>query len=130
MNLHVFRDYESIVKFLIVGAAGFVLETAVLSIFHGVMGVNLFISKALAVESAIIMVFYLNDGFTFKQFKSKTHALLRTNIVRSGGILLSFTGLYLGVSMGIHYLLANILGVIMATGFNYYFERIVTWDSV
>jgi len=130
LNLHVFRDYESIVKFLIVGAAGFVLETAVLFIFHGVMGVNLFISKALAVESAIIMVFYLNDGFTFKQFKSKTYALLRTNIVRSGGILLSFTGLYLGVSMGIHYLLANILGVIMATGFNYYFERIVTWDSV
>gem|GEM_PF-6585638 len=112
-----------------VGAAGFFLETLVLYVFYGVLEYNLFISKAIAVESAIILVFYLNDGFTFRKFKTKTYALLRTNIVRSGGILLSFIGLYLGVSLGLHYLISNLLGVLLATGFNYYFERTVTWDA-
>jgi putative flippase GtrA len=130
MNLHVFRDYSTLIKFLSAGFGGLIVENSALFLLHGLLSVNLYFSKFIALEAAIVTVFFLNDRFAFKEFEKKAYALLRTNIVRAGGTLISFLGLYIGVEIGFHYLIANTGGVAVGSMFNYYFERITTWDSV
>lgn len=128
VELEVFKDYKRILKFLSVGAVGLIVETFVLFIMVEYLDIWLLLSKLIAVEAAIIAVFFLNDSFTFQEFEKNAYALLRTNLVRSGGIIISVSGLYLGVYGGLHYLLANVLGVAAGSLFNYYFERKFTWS--
>ncbi len=130
MNWEVFRDYESLTKFLIAGVAGLGVETGVLFLMFDLGSLNLYLSKFVALEAAIVTVFYLNDHYAFEKYDKKAYAILRTNVVRAGGTILSFTGLYVGVELGMHYLIANAIGVVVGSMFNYYFERIITWDSV
>ena len=130
MNWEVFRDYESLIKFLIAGIAGLGVETGLLFLMFDLGSLNLYLSKFVALEAAIVTVFYLNDHYAFEKYDKKAYAILRTNVVRAGGTALSFTGLYVGVELGMHYLIANALGVGVGSMFNYYFERIITWDSV
>ena len=130
MNWEVFRDYESLIKFLIAGIAGLGVETGLLFLMFDLGSLNLYLSKFVALEAAIVTVFYLNDHYAFEKYDKKAYAILRTNVVRAGGTILSFTGLYVGVELGMHYLIANALGVVVGSMFNYYFERIITWDSV
>ncbi|EHK01254.1 putative membrane protein [Candidatus Haloredivivus sp. G17] len=85
--------------------------------------VNLYISKLVALEAAIATVFFINDHFAFSEFGKKAFAILRTNLVRAGGTLISFSGLYIGVELGLHYMIANTIGVGLGSMFNYYFER-------
>lgn len=130
MNLEVFTDYRKIAEFLSAGVVGLVVENGVLFGLVDLASVNLYFSKLVALEAAIVTVFYINDRIAFKEFEKKAYALLRTNAVRAGGTLISFLGLYIGVEFGLHYLVANTVGVGVGSMFNYYFERLTTWDSI
>jgi len=127
VNFDYFRDYKKVSAFLIAGVLGLLVETVVLVVLNE-MGLGLYVSKLVAIEAAIIAVFLVNDNFAFRNLEKKAYALLRTNFVRSGGTILSFAGLYIGVDMGFHYVAANALGVVLGSGFNYYFERVLTWE--
>jgi len=128
VKLDYFKDYKKITAFLVAGVLGLAVETGVLVILKE-QGVNLYLSKLVAIEAAIIAVFLINDNFAFRGLEKKTYALLRTNLVRSGGTILSFLGLYIGVNIGFHYVSANAFGVIIGSVFNYYFERVLTWNE-
>lgn len=130
MKLEVFKDYMSLTKFLLAGVIGLVVENGVLFLMFDYGSVNLFISKLVALEAAIVTVFFINDNFAFSEFDKKAFAILRTNLVRAGGTLISFSGLYVGVELGLHYMIANTIGVGLGSMFNYYFERLKTWNSI
>lgn len=130
MKLEVFKDYMSLTKFLLAGVVGLVVENGVLFLMFDYGSVNLFISKLVALEAAIVTVFFINDNFAFSEFDKKAFAILRTNLVRAGGTLISFSGLYVGVELGLHYMIANTIGVGLGSMFNYYFERLKTWNSI
>ena len=130
MKLEVFKDYMSLTKFLLAGVVGLVVENGVLFLMFDYGSVNLFISKLVALEAAIVTVFFINDNFAFSEFDKKAFAILRTNLVRAGGTLISFSGLYIGVELGLHYMIANTIGVGLGSMFNYYFERLKTWNSI
>jgi dolichol-phosphate mannosyltransferase len=130
MKLEVFKDYMSLTKFLLAGVVGLVVENGVLFLLFDFGSVNLYISKLVALEAAIVTVFLINDHFAFSEFDKKAFAILRTNIVRAGGTLISFSGLYIGVELGLHYMIANTIGVGLGSMFNYYFERLKTWNSI
>ena len=130
MKLEVFKDYMSLTKFLLAGVIGLVVENGVLFLMFDYGSVNLFISKLVALEAAIVTVFFINDNFAFSEFDKKAFAILRTNLVRAGGTLISFSGLYIGVELGFHYMIANTIGVGLGSMFNYYFERLKTWNSI
>ena len=130
MKLEVFKDYMSLTKFLLAGVVGLVVENGVLFLLFDFGSVNLYISKLVALEAAIVTVFLINDNFAFSEFDKKAFAILRTNLVRAGGTLISFSGLYVGVELGLHYMIANTIGVGLGSMFNYYFERLKTWNSI
>jgi dolichol-phosphate mannosyltransferase len=130
MKLEVFKDYMSLTKFLLAGVVGLVVENGVLFLMFDYGSVNLYISKLVALEAAIVTVFFINDNFAFSEFDKKAFAILRTNLVRAGGTLISFSGLYIGVELGLHYMIANTIGVGLGSMFNYYFERLKTWNSI
>jgi len=129
MSWQYFKEYDKITAFLIAGVLGLAVETVVL-VGLTEQGLNLYFSKLVAIEAAIISVFFVNDRFAFKTLEKKAYALIRTNIVRTGGTVLSFAGLFIGIDLGFHYVLANAFGVLIGSGFNYYFERVLTWESV
>jgi len=127
INFGYFTDYRKVSAFLLAGVVGLGVETIVLVLLKQ-LGIGLYLSKLAALEAAILIVFLINDNYAFDDLEKKTYALIRTNLVRSGGTLLSFLGLYLGVRFNLHYLLANTIGVVMGSVFNYYFERVMTWE--
>jgi putative flippase GtrA len=54
MKLEVFKDYMSLTKFLLAGVVGLVVENGVLFLMFDYGSVNLYISKLVALEAAII----------------------------------------------------------------------------
>lgn len=130
MNLESLTDKKRIAKFLGAGAIGFAVENLLLYLLVEYTGLNLYIAKAVGLESAIITVFLINDSVAFSDLDKKAYAVLRTNAVRSAGTAVSFIGLFLGTSAGLNYLVANALAVIAATGFNYVSDFAFTWKGL
>lgn len=118
-------------RFLAVGATGAVLDMALLAALHGRLGVALLPAKVLAAEAAIVLMFVVNDQWTFADESGRDSAarrLLSSNAVRLAG-LATGTGILLALDgIGVWYVLAN--GVGLGAGFvvNYAFESVVTWQ--
>jgi putative flippase GtrA len=74
--------------FAIVGSAGFVVDSVVLSIFYEVMGP--YVARILSFTCAILLTWILNRSFTFAN-KSSSFSLVRE--------FLSYAGLMIGGGM-------------------------------
>lgn len=73
-------------------------------------------------------MFFLNNRYTFKERPGATfRRFLKSNLVRSGGIIIALIILKIGVAMGLWYILANTVGVIVGFVFNYVMESVYTW---
>ena len=87
------RGMKTLMKFLMVGSSGVIVNLALFSIFLS-LGMNKFLASPLAIELSIIWNFLLNNGWTFKA--RKTGASLKTrglkfNIVALGSLSISYS---------------------------------------
>ena len=120
-------------KFVSVGAIGFLVDNAVLALFFGVFDFSLLVAKLIAAEAAIMVMFALNERWTFADAgRSTIRALLRrfltSNLVRAGGVAVATTVLLvLHDIVGVWYLAANVIGIGFGFIVNYTFESLVTW---
>lgn len=120
-------------QFLSVGVVGMVVDTAVIFVLTDLWNVGAFSAKLASAESAIIVMFVLNERWTFSRWgQSKRVALFRrfikSNVVRSGGVAVAMVVLLvLHEWFGVWVVIANLMGI--ATGFvvNYIFESLITW---
>ena len=127
------HDFLRLTKFSIVGVIGAVINTWFLWLFTDVAGLYYIYSSAIAIEIAIILQFLMNDRWTFREQKT-THVeqfvkrIIKSNVWRSGGLAVNIGVLYfLTESLGVYYLLSNIVGIICAFLLNYLFESRLTW---
>lgn len=119
------------VRFGLVGLSGVVVNTAVLWLLVKRAGFAVPIGSALASEVAIITNFWLNDRWTFRAAVRQHRwwqRLIRFNGVALGGVLITALLLtLLTTSLHLSLLLANLIAVASATGWNYIINSRWTW---
>lgn len=120
-------------QFLSVGILGAGVDTGTLTVLTTYFGVSTIIAKIASAEVAILIMFYVNDRWTFSEFRGKEtpHLLwrfLRSNIVRIFGVgIATMVLLILVKQFSVWVPLANIIGIVVGFVVNYLAESIFTW---
>ena len=120
-------------QFLSVGVVGMVFDTAVIFLLTDLWNVGPFPAKLASAETAIVVMFVLNERWTFAQWGqtssvSLARRFLKSNLVRSGGVAVA-TAVLLALNgwFGVWVVLANIIGIGVGFVVNYVFESLFTW---
>jgi dolichol-phosphate mannosyltransferase len=122
-----------ILKFCLVGVSGIFVNEGLLWLLTQSASLPLVMASPISIECSIISNFTLNNFFTFRDrrspaLKSTLYCLLKFNLVSLAGL-----GINLGVLLlftevvGIHYLVANLFGILAAFIWNYILSNWWTW---
>jgi putative flippase GtrA len=115
-------------KFLVVGATGVAVNSLALLALHQRAHLPLAAASALAVELAIGHNFYWNNRWTFGRRDLTLHRFARFNLASLGGLAITTATLWLlAVGLGVQYLAANLVGIGLATGWNFGLSLVWTW---
>ena len=120
-------------KFLSVGAIGAILHFTVLYIVYVFFGNSYQISLIIAIELTLIINYFINNLWTFRK---KTHkgfkvflGLVKFNILSGIGGIISY---YLSISLftaGTNWILASVIGAIVASLWNFNLNKVLTWNK-
>ena len=127
-------------EFASVGAIGAVLDTTLLLVLTGPFGVATWLAKLTSAEAAILLMFAVNERWTFADEGDPDRwprRLLKSNLVRVGGVLVA-TGVvtaldaYVDVSLPVlgfdlWLVFANGAGIAAGLLVNYVAESLFTW---
>jgi len=130
-------------QFVSVGVIGAISDNTVLAVLGLAFGVSDLWAKAAGVETAILVMFLVNEHWTFADRGASGRGAFLTrlgtsHLVRSGGVavqLLAFAGLTEWVSLSLvvagtdlWFVAASLLAIAVAMGVNYAFESLFTWQ--
>ncbi len=113
------------IKFGIVGTSGIAVNTGVLWLLKGLLGVPLSIAPIFAIGTAVFSNFILNNYWTWNESKqtrkfSFFHRLWRYYLAASLGALINYvTLLSLTNYFDIYYLIANLAGIFLGMVSNF-----------
>lgn len=131
-------------RYLSVGVAGAVVESGVVFALTATAILHPIFAKAIGAEVSIVLMFLLNDAWTFADtggtgVRAVAGRFLRSHVVRALGLLVGFAvfaGLteLTGVSVRVAGFelwptLANLVGIVTGFVVNYVGEGLVTWDA-
>ena len=121
-----------VVQFVAVGAVGALCDMATLAVVHGVLSVPVWLAKLPAAEASIVVMFALNERYTFSgEGRPSPLALgrrfLTSNAVRVGGLIVGWAVLVAVYRAGTWYLFANAVGLCAGVVVNYLAESLLTW---
>ena len=122
-------------KFGLVGLSGVLVNEGLLWLLTENFGLYYLLSAAIAVETAIITNFILNDIWTFRDRrtpgnKSLLGRGLKFNLVSLGGLGINIAILWTFTEVvGISYLIANLIGIAGATLWNFTINTLWTWRA-
>jgi putative flippase GtrA len=129
-------------KFVSVGAVGAVCDTTTLVALTELAGLSAAVANVFSIEVAILVMFLVNDNWTFaaeggEDRRSFGGRLLRSHLVRAGGSTvqyLLFLAVFYGVAVdlsvaGLDLWLVIVKGgsIAAAMTVNYVFESLFTW---
>jgi dolichol-phosphate mannosyltransferase len=113
------------IKFGIVGTSGIAVNTSVLWVLKGLLGVPLAIAPIFAIGTAVFSNFILNNYWTWNENKNVRkhnffHRLWRYYLSASLGALINYVALLaLTNYLDIHYLIANLAGIFLGMVSNF-----------
>jgi putative flippase GtrA len=119
------RKRNWIVKFMLVGGSGAVLNTAVLYVLYGRLHMPLVAASAVAVELAVVNNFLLNDRWTFAARSRSIRRFAKFNVSSLGGLAVNVLSVWLLTRIGLYVLVANLVGI--AAGMVVNITLSVTW---
>lgn len=126
-------ELTRLLKFIGVGLSGIVVNQAILWLLTEFGGLRYYISSIFAIEASIISNFILNDYLTFADRRTgKTGSfisrLLKFNVTCAAGAAIQWGILVLFTSVfGVHYLISNLIGIVVAFIWNYILSLVWTW---
>ena len=119
-------------RFGVVGVSGIAVNSAVLWVLVRELHLAVALGSVVATETAILSNFLLNDRWTFRGLSERpfVQRLLRFNGVALGGMVIT-AGILTALASytHLHLLIANLLAVGAATGWNYVVNSRWTWRS-
>ncbi len=121
------------IQFALVGGLGYLVDQGVILALADGAGVTLELAKVASAESAIIVMFIINDNWTYADWGAESvpaiaRRFLRSNLVRLGGIAVATVVLSILVRYGdLPLLVANTIGIGCGFVVNYTFETLFTW---
>jgi dolichol-phosphate mannosyltransferase len=126
------KKYSRIIKFLCVGFIGVIINTSILWFLTEKINLFYVISGIIATETAIITNFLLNNFWTWNN-TNKLHSFIKRlilfNSVSLVGLIITITSLWILTEIGIYYLMSNLIGIILATAWNYYANDKITFKQ-
>jgi dolichol-phosphate mannosyltransferase len=120
-------------KFCLVGLSGVFVNQGILWILTEFAGLPYQASAVVSIEASIISNFVLNDFFTFPQRRAPGtkpffNRLWKFNVVSLIGAAINYGILMLLTEVAhLHYLVSNLIGIIVATLWNYLVNTSWTW---
>ena len=125
------RNLPRLLKFGVVGSSGLVVDTFFLWFFTEIAGLYYLVSSPLATELSILSNFLLNNFWTFRQSSDPSGLfprMLKFHVTSVAGFVIKFT-ILIGLTKlaGLHYLIANVVGVLVAFAWNYAINVHWTW---
>lgn len=121
---------SSILRFAIVGGFGTIVNTGYLILFKEFIGLPLWASSLLAIAIAMTFNFILNDAYTFGAEKIKILRYAQFVCVSSIGVAINLCVLIGLTSIGLYYLVANVVGILCAFAFNYTLSKRIIWGEI
>lgn len=116
-------------RFCVVGGSGVFVNMAMLWLLHDELGLPLEPSSLAAISLAIVNNFLWNNFWTFRASGIAPRRLAQFIAISLGGMAINFTVLQLLVDSGVHYLPANLAGILLATGWNFFANARWTWGA-
>jgi dolichol-phosphate mannosyltransferase len=130
------RELQRFVKYCLVGATGVLVNMGVLALLARA-GIAYVQAGAVAAETAIGTNFLLNEFWSFADHARRHSEIMprilrfcRFNLFCAGGAAIAVLILWLLTHYGgVHYLLSNLVGIGVATVWNYGMNANLTWVS-
>ncbi|ASJ08444.1 dolichol monophosphate mannose synthase [Thermococcus siculi] len=132
---HVYRlmrwegELDRLIKFTLVGLSGVLVNEGFLWAFVNFLGWDKIFANIPATELAILNNFTWNDLWTFRDLKKNPlwRRLLTFHIAALTGALVQWV-IYAGlVYLGLHYLVSNLIGIVVSFIVRFLVNRHVTW---
>jgi putative flippase GtrA len=118
------------VRFGLVGGSGAVVNLLILFTLVRFGGWHYLLAAPVAIEASTLSNYMLNRAWTWRDRDRSWWSLLSYHGVTFGGVVVQWTVLWLGVSFfQLHYLLAQALGIALATGWNFVANHKVTFAT-
>jgi dolichol-phosphate mannosyltransferase len=127
------REWMRIFKFGLVGLSGIVINLGILFLLVEFAHLDKMLASLIAIELSIINNFIWNDLWTFstvenRKLSSWWHRLLAFNVVSLGGVAINLGIFYALTSwFAVYYLLAQLVGILLAFSWNFFVNRRITW---
>lgn len=125
-------EFRRIIRFGLVGLSGVGVNMGLLWLLTEFGNLDYRLASIISIETAIISNFTLNDFFTFPDRRRSRHSfagrLGRFNLISLVGLGINWLVLWLFTeSLGLYYLLSNLVGIALATVWNYFGNSWWTW---
>jgi dolichol-phosphate mannosyltransferase len=127
-------------RFALVGTIGTIVNLGVLVMMHNLVHLSVIVAYMIALEVSIISNFLFNQSFTFQIRINRTldlvlrsrqllSRLTRYNLVSLSGVAISWM-VFMVATQGaqLHYVVADIVAIIAATGWNYWLSVQYVWQ--
>ncbi len=120
-RLYLQSEKQRFIKFAIVGASGVFVNEGLLALFTEVYAVSVAIAGVIAIEASILSNFLINNYWTWRDSHEKSFGkrLFQYHSVSFVAGLVNYVILVSLTHMGIHHLLANLIGIAIATLINF-----------
>lgn len=126
------ESHKELGRFLLVGVSGTLVNYAVLTATYHFLHWPVVISALLANEAAMVSNFFCHEHWTFngERHGSGRRRFLRYQVVATGGIIITTAILTVLVHLGMQYLIANAVAIIIAVSWNFFMSHKWAWRRV
>ncbi|HUX86454.1 MAG TPA: GtrA family protein [Chloroflexota bacterium] len=115
-------------RFGVVGVSGVVVNLVFIRLFFGQFHWTPSLAAALASEFAVVNNFFWNNWWTFGQQTFSPRRFVRFNVASLGGLAITTAVFTILVeSLGMYYLIANLIAIGAATSWNFLASVFWTW---
>ena len=124
------KETRRFLKFCVVGASGVVVNEGLLWLLHDVAGFFLYPSSAIAIEASTLNNFVWHDLWTFRDRRSGSvwGRLWKFHLVSLSGLAINMLVLAALTELaGIHHLVSNLAGIVVALAWRFSMNTIWTW---